>query len=137
MSGEKHSSNDWVSALQSVQCAMSKLNCDGAVIGGIAVSLRARPRYTDDLDAVFWQGDHNLAEVLEALVECGLQPRSIDALKFAKRTRVFPLMHVDTGFLVDVSLGAIPFEASLIERADIVEHGGVRFRLPRRKTSSL
>lgn len=76
-----------------------------------------------------WQGDHGLQAILDAFIACGFAAKSNDPIAFAKRARIFPIVHSDTGFEVDVSLGALPFEEDLIRRSDLVSYEGVAFRL--------
>lgn len=113
----------WSDALSSLARVIKKL--EGAVIGGVAVSVRSIPRFTRDIDAVCWQGDFGYREILEVLVAEGFWARPDDPVAFAKKHRVFPLVHLSSGIPVDISLGASPFERDLIERAQPVEFEGV------------
>ena len=53
--------------------------------------------------------------------------RFADTLEFAARRRVMLVVHNPTGFTVDLSLGATPFEEESIARATIRTVAGVSF----------
>lgn len=131
MSGAENPSTSWLRALEALNSAVSALDTRAAVIGGIAVALQARPRYTEDLDAVLLQRDIGVTEAFSALLEAGFVSRLKDPLSFARQNRVFCLSHTETEFQVDVSLGALSFEVEMIENADEVDIEGVRVRLAR------
>jgi len=98
-----------------------------AVIGGVAVSLRGKPRLTKDVDAVVLDMD------VEALVESArafdLGPRIHDAIDFARRTRVLLLRHSPSRIDVDISLGALPFEEEVIDRSTLLDLGKIRVQV--------
>jgi hypothetical protein len=79
-----------------------------AVIGGVAAALHGRPRLTEDVDAVVISDDPSA--LIESAKSYGFTPRINDALDFSRRTRVLLLRH-QSGVNVDISLGALPFEA--------------------------
>jgi Nucleotidyl transferase of unknown function (DUF2204) len=66
---------------------------------------------------------------LKQAVRWKLQPRTSDALEFAKTTRVLLLVHTPTRIEVDLSFGMLPFEAELVSRASARQIKGVRFPL--------
>jgi predicted nucleotidyltransferase len=99
-----------------------------AIIGGVAASLRGKPRLTKDIDAVVLDAD---AEVLIAgAARFGFVPRIPDAAAFAHRTRMLLLHYQEGNVDIDISLGALPFEEEVIDRSTLVDIGdGVRVRL--------
>jgi len=101
----------------------------GAIIGAVAVSVRGKPRHTDDIDAVILGDDIGWERVVESAARYGLVPRIEDALAFATRSRVLLLRHAASGVEVDVSLGVLPFERETIERSTMVRVGALRLRL--------
>lgn len=101
-----------------------------ALIGGIAVSLQATPRYTQDIDAVVWTDDANWSELVAAAAAFGIRARIDDVLAFAARSRVLLLSH-DSGVPLDVSCGALPFEQALVESAVSLDAGGFAVRVAR------
>lgn len=84
-------------------------------IGGIAVQRWGEPRVTRDVDltllAGFGSEDRFIVPLLTAF-----PARIADAAEFARRHRVLLLMTA-SGVGIDVSLGALPFEESMIRRA--------------------
>lgn len=101
-----------------------------ALIGGLAVSLHAEPRFTEDIDAVIWVDDRRWPDLLRVAADHGIEPRRHDALEFAQRSRVLLLQH-RSGVPLDISCGAIPFELDLIEQAEPIDIGGVSVRVAR------
>lgn len=96
---------------------------EATVIGGVAAGLQGQPRLTEDVDAVVYDGD---AEALLASGKrYGFEPRIDDAVEFSRRTRVLLMQH-RSGVDIDLSLGALPFEKEVIERAEVLETGGLR-----------
>ena len=101
-----------------------------ALIGGIAVSLQADPRYTQDIDAVVWTDDSSWPELVASAVRFGIRARVDDVLAFAARSRVLLLVH-ESGVPLDVSCGALPFEQVLVESAVVLDAGGFLVRVAR------
>jgi Nucleotidyl transferase of unknown function (DUF2204) len=101
-----------------------------AVIGGVAVSLQASPRYTQDVDAVVWLEDAGWPALVAAAADFGIRPRIDDVLAFAAQSRVLLLSH-DGGVPVDVSCGALPFERELVQSASVLDVGGIDIRVAR------
>jgi len=95
---------------------------EAAVIGGVAAGLHGKPRLTEDVDMVVLDAD---AEALIASGKrYGFEPRFDDALEFSHRTRVLLMRH-RSGVDVDLSLGMLPFEREIIERAQTVDAVGL------------
>jgi Nucleotidyl transferase AbiEii toxin, Type IV TA system len=98
-----------------------------AVIGGVGASLRGKPRLTKDIDAVVVDAD------AEALVrsgaEFGFAPRIADAIEFARNTRVLLLRYSPAVVDLDLSLGMLPFEHEVVDRATLVDAGEVSVRV--------
>jgi hypothetical protein len=101
-----------------------------AVIGGVAVSLQAAPRYTEDIDVVIWVADDRWPALIDAAAGHAITPRRPDVLDFAARTRVLLLTHA-TGVPLDISCGALPFEDDLVATAVLLETGTVSVRVAR------
>jgi predicted nucleotidyltransferase len=98
-----------------------------AVVGGVAASLHGKPRVTKDVDIVAIAENAIWPSLLARAPKWGLAPRIDDALAFAQTTRVLLLVHQPTRIEVDLSFGMLPFEHSLIERAEFREVQRVRF----------
>lgn len=99
------------------------------VIGGLSVSIVSQPRPTIDVDLVVWLDPERWPAFLESAQQYGIQPRSEDALEFARQRRVLLLQHRESGIGIDVSFGALPFEDEMIKRSRIVSLGNVTFRV--------
>jgi len=102
----------------------------GVVIGGVAVSIIGRPRFTQDVDALVLLDNSAWAEFLSSGKQFGFVSRISGALDFAMKNRVLLLCHETSGINVDISFGALPFEEEAVRRAEWVDVGGVRIPLP-------
>jgi hypothetical protein len=100
-----------------------------ATIGGVAVSLIAQPRATQDIDAVIWLEDARWKSLLDSSRLYGFEPRIPDALEFAGRARVLLLRHQTSGISIDLSCGALEFELEVIERAASIVIGALRLKV--------
>lgn len=84
-------------------------------IGGIALQRWGEPRLTADVDLTILTGFGGEAACIEEL--CGAFPgRTPDAAEFAHRSRVL-LLRSQRGIPIDISLGALPFEERVVDRA--------------------
>jgi hypothetical protein len=88
-----------------------------AIIGGVAASLLATPRLTQDVDAVVLLESERWESFLASGGAFGFQPRQADALDFARKVRVLLLRHEPSGIAADISFGTLPFEREAVERA--------------------
>ena len=88
-----------------------------AIIGGAAISFLAQPRATQDIDAVTWLDLADADAFIRSGAGFGFFPRISDPIEFALKSRVLLLQHDQTKIDVDISLGALPFEQEMIERA--------------------
>jgi hypothetical protein len=84
-------------------------------IGGLAVQRWGEPRLTQDVVLTILTGFGRETEFVTAILE-RLQPRLEDPVAFALENRVL-LVKTAGGVDVDISLGAMPFEASVVRRA--------------------
>jgi predicted nucleotidyltransferase len=99
----------------------------GSVIGGVAASLRGKPRLTDDVDALVLEADAET--LLRSGAKFGFTPRIDDAVEFSRQTRVLLLRYQPGDIDIDISLGALRFEYEVIERSSWIRAGNVRVRL--------
>ena len=88
-----------------------------AIIGGAAIGFLAQPRATQDIDAVTWLDLADAAKFVASGARFGFFSRISDPIEFALKSRVLLLQHNQTKIDVDISLGALPFEQEMIERA--------------------
>ena len=116
--------------LAAVQRLLARFQDQGVVIGGVAASLLGKPRLTADVDAMVLLSLPDLPRLMAAAKEEGFVFRIPEAEAFARRHRVLRLRHHQSGINVDVSLGALPFEAEVIERSVVHWAGPVAIRIP-------
>jgi hypothetical protein len=91
------------------------------VIGGIAVQRWSEPRLTRDVDLTLLAGFGAEDAFIDALLTA--YPARIDNAKdFARRYRVL-LLGTPEGVGIDISLGALAFEESVVRRASIFSFG--------------
>src|SRR5690349_1621477 len=100
-----------------------------AIIGGVGVSLLARVRTTQDVDAVIWLDTESLESFIETGLVHNLVPRISDAADFARRNRVLLLQHRPTGINVDLSCGALPFDEEMVARARTLISGSLKINV--------
>src|SRR5512139_1755760 len=103
-------------ALDALQHLLSRFGNRGVIIGGAAVSLLGRARFTEDVDAVFLLSNKDLPRLLELAKEEGIEPRVDNVADFARKNCVLLLKHTLTDTGIDISLGALPFEEEMVER---------------------
>ena len=84
-------------------------------IGGLALQRWGEPRETIDVDLTLLTGFDSEAPFVEALLE-RYAGRIDDAAGFALANRVL-LLRSASGVGIDVALGALPFEESVVARA--------------------
>ncbi len=94
-------------ALRVVLRPLHRMDDQGVIIDGIAVSLLGRPRLTADTDAVVLLSLDQLAHLVEIVAEEGLITRISDAVDFAHQHRVLLLQHLESGIPVDISRGSV------------------------------
>ena len=118
-------------ALDALQHLLSRFDNRGVIIGGAAVSILGRARFTEDVDAMFLLSNKDLPHFLEMAKEEGIEPRVNDAVDFARKNRVLLLKHTLTDTGIDISLGALPFEEEMVERSELYEvDETLQLRLP-------
>src|SRR5271165_4171201 len=85
------------------------------LIGGIAVQRWGQARVTRDVDITLLTGFGQEDSFIEPLL-AHYAPRNTGAADFARRTRVL-LLRSPSGVGIDISLGALPFEHLVVQRA--------------------
>jgi hypothetical protein len=112
-------------ALAACARALHRVERPAMIIGGLAVIARGVPRQTVDIDATMWAEGLDVATVLPALAAEGLVPRTADAIVFARERHVLLLRHEPSGTPLELILAFLPFERAALERAELVDFGGV------------
>jgi hypothetical protein len=92
--------------LESLQRLLSRFNERGVIIGGAAVSILGKARYTEDIDAMFLLSIKDIPQLLKEASEEGIEPRIDNAAEFARKNRVALLKHVISNTNIDLSLAS-------------------------------
>jgi hypothetical protein len=122
--------DEFIQALQSLFDWLEAERVPGTSIGGVAVSLLAQPRVTQDIDVVIWLEAGRWESFLLSGEKYGIIPRIDDALEFARRARVLLLRHRSSGVYIDISMGGLEFEREMIERAVTLDLGNLTLKVP-------
>ena len=117
-------------ALKSISLLLKNDDVEGMVIGGLAVSLIGRPRYTNDIDLVILNLDDRLPEIISRLKKLGIEPRIDDVETFAKKSRVLLMRHSESGINIDISMGILPFEIDAVSHRQTKSYSGLEIVLP-------
>ncbi|MGQ9832678.1 MAG: nucleotidyltransferase [Candidatus Villigracilaceae bacterium] len=64
-------------AIDALQRLLSRFDNRGVIIGGTAVSILGRARFTEDVDAMFLLSNKDLPRLLEMAKEEGIEPRQL------------------------------------------------------------
>lgn len=99
-------------------------------VGGVAVSLLARPRLTRDADVLVTLPESRWAGFLEDAVRNGFAISRENALEFAATSRVFLLTHLESGYDVDIMLALLPIEEEIVRRSSAKVVDGIPLRIP-------
>lgn len=117
--------------LESLQRLLSRLGDRGVIIGGTAVSIIGKARYTEDLDAMFLLSYEDIPHFLEEAKQEGIEPRIKNAVEFANKSRVMLMRHVISNTNIDISMGIMPFEEEMVERSVVHKiDEALQIRLP-------
>jgi hypothetical protein len=84
-------------------------------IGGIALQRWGEPRETVDVDLTLLTGFGGETPFIDALLK-RFEPRVADAARFAQTHRVL-LLRAESGVGLDIALGGLPFEESVVARS--------------------
>jgi len=117
--------------LEALQRLLARFDDQGVIIGGTAVSMLGRARFTEDVDAMILLSTRDIPRLLAVAKEEGIEPRIEKAEEFAKKSRVMLMRHIPSATSIDISLGILPFEQEMVERS-VVHHvdQALQIRLP-------
>lgn len=101
---------------QKVQTMFESEGWQFCFIGGVALQRWAIPRLTNDVDLTLLTGFGSEGTFIERIL-ANFEPRVEDAANFALRNRVVLVSYDNVG--IDISLGALDFESSAVERSSI------------------
>lgn len=116
--------------IEALHRLLEKHNDRGVIIGGIAVGLLGKPRYTADVDAMFLLSTQDIPQFLESARAENIIPRVQNVEEFARKTRVLLLKHIPTNTEIDISLGVLLFEEEMVERGSVKSFANLSARLP-------
>jgi predicted nucleotidyltransferase len=126
----ENKSSHLLPALKSISLLLNEKDIEGMIIGGLAVSLMGRPRYTNDIDLVILDLDTRLPEFISRLKTLGIEPRIDDIEEFALKSRVLLMRHKESGIDIDISMGVLPFEVEAVGRRHVKNQSGLQLVLP-------
>ena len=116
--------------IEAIQRLFAQFDNRGVIIGGIAVGFIGKPRFTEDVDALFLLSTHDIPRFIEAAKAENIQPRIPDAEEFASKNRILLLQHSPSEINIDISLGILPFEEEMVERGVVQSTSTLSIRLP-------
>jgi hypothetical protein len=120
----------YVAALRDLTVAFEAIGLRIVLIGGLAVCLVARPRFTKDIDALLIFDTDLVEGLLFDLEARGFDPRFSGMADFARQARFIGLIHRASGVAIDIALGCMPFEEEVIGRSTQHRDEEVALRLP-------
>ena len=109
--------NDVIEAAVDLQRFCDSQRWRSCIIGGVAVQRWGETRVTRDVDLTLLTGFGCEEAFIDGLL-AAYEPRNSNPLEFASRNRVV-LVKAKNGVGIDVSLGALPFEESIVNRASV------------------
>lgn len=121
----------FLSALAELQLALDELGAPSMIIGGVAVIAHGVPRLTVDIDATVAAAGVTVERLAEALHRHRIEPRTIDAIAFARERHVLLALHHPSSTPMDISFARLAFEEAALAAARTVDYAGVRIRVPR------
>jgi Nucleotidyl transferase of unknown function (DUF2204) len=116
--------------IEALHRLLEKYNDRGVIIGGVAVGLLGKPRYTADVDAMFLLSTQDIPQFLELARAENIIPRIQNAEEFASKSRVLLLKYIPTKTEIDISLGVLLFEEEMVERSSVKSFAKLSARLP-------
>jgi Nucleotidyl transferase AbiEii toxin, Type IV TA system len=109
--------NGVISAAAELQTFCERQGWRFCFIGGVALQRWSEPRETVDVDLTVITGFGAEDTFIQALLT-KFQTRIPDPLEFARSRRVL-LLRSDNGVGLDIALGALPFEESMVQRSSL------------------
>jgi hypothetical protein len=115
----------FTAALSALQSALGELGGRWMLIGGLAVIARGVLRHTTDADVALWAPRLDLDRVLGAARAHAIVARVPNVRELAAEAQIILLTHSTSGVDIDMSLAWLPFEDEALDRATLVDFGGV------------
>jgi hypothetical protein len=95
------------------------------VFGAQAVAAYGRPRLTADVDVTVEPTGAGAGEVIRALDAYGFAPRFVLSAEHLTMARILPMVHVPSGFPLDLVLASPGLDEEFLARARWLDLGGV------------
>ncbi len=109
-----------IKTLKDIATSLKRAEIPFMVIGGQAVAIYGRPRFTQDIDITIALTPDEAEKILRAVAESfTILPE--DVQRFIRETWVLPLEHTETRVRVDIIFSITPFEREAIEKAREIE----------------
>ena len=115
---------DLASFLAALTAELEQRGLHFMLIGGQAVLLHGRARFTEDVDVTLAAGPDALPVLRAACAALSLSPLPEDPEAFARRTFVFPVRHTESAIRVDFIFSTTDYESQAIARATRVPLAG-------------
>lgn len=112
--------NEVIRAAAELQSVCETQGWQFCFIGGLAVQRWGEPRETVDVDLTLLTGFGNEERFIQILLQ-HFEGRIPDAAQFARDRRVL-LLRSKKEVGLDVALGALPFEALIVQRSSIFDY---------------
>ena len=109
--------------------ALEKNGISYMVIGGQAVLIHGKPRFTGDIDITLGVNTDHAEEMFTMVRALSLKPRKYATKEFVRRNSLLKVEDPKTGMTVDFIFSSLPYERQAIQRAVPVTIGkaSVRF----------
>ena len=109
-----------ITTLKDIATSLKREGIPFMVIGGQAVAVYGRPRFTQDIDITIALTPDEAEKIIRAVNE-SFTTLPEDVQRFVRETWVLPLEHMETKVRVDIIFSITPFEREAIEKAREIE----------------
>jgi hypothetical protein len=114
--------------LARVASALERHAISYMVIGGQAVLIHGKPRFTGDIDITLGIDTDRSEQIFMISRELSLTPRKYATMEFVRRNALLRVMDEQTGIAVDFMFSFLPYERQAIERAQSINIGQATVR---------
>jgi hypothetical protein len=105
-----------IQTLKDIAVQLKRAAIPAMVIGGQAVAIYGKPRFTEDIDITIALTPDETEKLLRAVDE-SFTALPADSRRFVRETWVLPLEHRETKVRVDIIFSITPFEREAIGKA--------------------
>jgi hypothetical protein len=109
-----------IQTLKDIAKRLTRGEIPSMVIGGQAVAMYGKPRFTEDIDITIALTPDEAEKLIRAVDESFIILPA-DVQRFVRETWVLPLEHKETKVRVDIIFSITPFEREAIEKARKIE----------------